>query len=142
MAAIKKKRDKLYRIILTEKQLGVMINAIEDWHRFVCGQCEMDYATSLLPSKQMHKVRDTLRQNVEPLMFPELNPNQSYRWNGGHKDNPAMSEVASISYMLYRELRHQFGIINGKDYGVYNYPTLTDEQQGRMVTLEEYGTED
>lgn len=43
-------------------------------------------------------------------------------------------------YMCYRELRYQLGIINGshKPWSVYNSETLTDRQQGRMITLEEY----
>lgn len=136
-----KKKDKLYQITLTEKQLCVMIEALEDWHRFVCGQCTMDNATSYLPNKQMRETREILQKQVERAIFPELSLNSSYSWHGGHKDNPAMSEVAAITYMLYRELRHQLCNIKGTNSGVYSSPTLTDEQQGRMVTLEEYNKE-
>lgn len=137
-----KTKDKLYQITLTEKQLCVMIEALEDWHRFVCGQCTMYNATSYLPTKQMCEAQEILQRQVERAMFPELPVNASYSWNGGHKDNPSMSEVAAITYMLYRGLRHQLGNIKGTNSGVYNSETLTDDQQGRMITLKKYGTED
>lgn len=44
----KKDNQRRWRIELTEEQLRVAIEAIEDWHRFISGQCEMDYATSYI----------------------------------------------------------------------------------------------
>lgn len=80
----KKDNQRRWRIELTEEQLRVAIEAIEDWHRFISGQCEMDYATSYIDnSNNMHKVRDILRNQVKPLMFPELDRAASYGWCGG-----------------------------------------------------------
>jgi hypothetical protein len=46
---------KKYRITMTEKQLRTMICAIEDWHRFLCGQCEMSNATAYV--EEVHDAR-------------------------------------------------------------------------------------
>ena len=39
-------KEKKYKVTMTESQLRLMAAAVEDWHRFLCGQCEMDNATS------------------------------------------------------------------------------------------------
>lgn len=130
-------KHRKWQITLTEEQLCLMMNAIEDWHRFVCGQCSMGNATSFIESKAMHEVREILDKQVKPAMFPELSLQQSYSWCGGHP-NPNMSKVAAISYMLYREMRHKLTLAddNSPDWSVYKYETPTCEEQGPMIKVQ------
>lgn len=114
-----------------------MMNAIEDWHRFICGQCSMAYATSYIDSPiAMHRVRGLLDYEVKPAMFPELTPDASYPWDGG-QPNPHMSRAAAISYMLYREIHHRLTKeYPPKYYSVYQSETLTCPEQGPMIKVE------
>lgn len=131
------KPNRKWRIELTEEQLCVMINALEDWHRFISGQCSMDYATSYIDTpKAMHMTRKLLDEQVKPAMFPELALNASYSWCGG-QPNPYMSKAAAMSYVIYREARHKMTLANGSsDWSVYRTETLTCEAQGPMVKVE------
>lgn len=128
-------KQKLWRITLTEEQMCVLIDAVEDWHRFISGQCEMDNATSLLDDKARRYTRDILHNKVKAVMFPELSRNQSYSWCGG-QPNTQMSKEAAISYMLYREMRHRLALEeNMQHYNVYQSETLTCSQQGPMIKV-------
>lgn len=125
-----------WQITLTEEQMYVLIHAVEDWHRFICGQCSMDYATAYIDNvRNLRTVRDILDNKVKPAMFPELEHNQSYSWCGGHSD-PNMSKDAAISYMIYREIRHKLTLADKpKHYSVYEDETLTCEEQGPMIDV-------
>lgn len=129
------KKQRLWQITLTEEQICVLMNAVEDWHRFIGGQCSMSYATSFLGCEVMHRTREILDKQVKPTMFPELAWNQSYSWNGG-QPNPHMSKVAAISYMIYREIRHQLTLTEKqKHYSVYEGETLRCGEQGPMIKV-------
>lgn len=134
---MKTNKSRKWRITLTEEQLYVMMGALEDWHRFICGQCSMDYATSFIDSpKGMNLARELLDKQVKPAMFPELQINESYSWCGG-QPNPYMSREAAISYMLYRECRHKLTLAsNLKGWSVYKGETLTCDEQGPMIKVE------
>lgn len=124
------KKQRLWQITLTEEQLCVLMDAVEDWHRFICGECSMNYATSYIDNPAMHKARDILNNQVKPAMFPELYLGQCYKWCGG-QPNPHMSKDAAISYMIYREIRHQMAVANkNEDSG-----TLTCIEQGPMIKV-------
>ena len=125
-----------WQITLTEEQMCFMTNALEDWHRFICGQCELHSATSYIePAERMHKVQEILDRQVKPLMFPELTFGQSYSWCGGHK-NPYLHKAQAMSYMLYREMRHQLTLANpSSDWNTYRRETLTCEEQGEMIKV-------
>ena len=130
-------KDRKWRITLTEEQMCVMMAALEDWHRFVSGQCSMGYATSYIDSPMnMHLARTILNEQVKPLMFPELTRGESYSWNGG-QPNPHLSQAAAISYLLYREARHQLTLAsNPKVWNCYESETLTCAEQGKMIKVE------
>lgn len=129
---MKMNEKRKWKITLTEEQLYVLMNAVEDWNRFICGECSMSYATSYIESpKTMHMVRDILNGQVKTHMFPELFHGQGYSWNGG-QPNKHMSKSAAISYMIYREIRHQVAVAkNRKDD-----KTLTCDDQGPMIKVE------
>lgn len=135
------KEQRLWQIILTEEQLCVLMNAVEDWHRFICGKCSMSYATSFLSCEAMHHTCEILDKQVKPTMFPELYFNQSYSWNGGHP-NPHMSKVAAISYMIYREIRHQLTLAdNSSDWSVYKSETLTCKDSTPIICVKQVKNE-
>ena len=129
-------KNRLWQLTLTEEQLCVAMTAIEDWHRFLCGQCSMDHATSYIDSPQaMHLTRQLLDNEVRPAMFPELTPGASYSWSGG-QPNPHMSQAAAISYMLYREIRHRLTEeYPPKHPSIDQSETLTCPDQGPLITV-------
>ncbi len=123
---------------MTESQLRLMINAIEDWHRFLAGQCEMSNATSYV--NDMHTVRDNLQKYVRPYIVPELPyVGSSYGWSGGHCPNEHQRKAIAMSYVLYREPLHYLTVNSGVDmsWNCYNSDTLTCPEQGPMIKIEE-----
>lgn len=130
-------KNRKWQITLTEEQLAFMANIIDDWHRFICGDCRLHNATSYIEScETMHQVRDILDKDVKHEMFPELTYGENYSWNGGHK-NPHLNEAQAMSYMLYREMRHQLALANSKGLcNVYLSETLTCPAQGPMIKVE------
>lgn len=130
--------EKKYRITMTESQLRLMINAIEDWHRFLSGQCGMDNATSYI--KDTHTARENLDIYVRPYIVPELKYRGSaYSWSGGQCPNEHQRKAIAMSYLLYREPLHYLTTHSDKDmsWNVYNGETLTCEEQGEMIKIEE-----
>lgn len=130
-------KSRKWRITLTEEQLCVLTSAIEDWHRFICGQCSMDHATSFIDApRNMRVVRELLDKHVKPVMFPELHLNAAYSWDGG-QPNPHMSKAAAISYAIYREALHQMTLADHPDgTSCYLSPTLRCDEQGPMIKVE------
>lgn len=130
--------EKKYQITVTETQLRLMANAIEDWHRFLSGQCEMSNATSLV--KDCRKARENLQQHVRPFIVPELEyRGSSYGWDGGTCPNGHQRKAIAMSYMIYRETLHFFATHSGKDmsWSCYSSPTLTCPEQGELIKIEE-----
>ena len=79
---MKKQKEKRYRLTMTEKQLHYMMAAVEDWHRFLCGQCELSNATAY--ADERHDAREALQKHVRPYIVPELpDPRLSYGWSDG-----------------------------------------------------------
>lgn len=130
-------KPRLWRMTLTEEQLKVLIDAVEDWHRFLSGQCTMWNATSLLGNNEVKcRTREILGKDVEAAMFPELPFNSIYPWCGGQPDHK-MSKAAAISYMIYREALHQLALVStGPDWDVYRSDTPICGDQGPIVKLE------
>ena len=62
---------KKYRITLTEEQLILISNCVEDGHRFACGETELSNTTSAFNIKEYDELRDRL-QCLQPLVTPEL----------------------------------------------------------------------
>lgn len=130
--------EKRYRITMTESQLRLMINAVEDWHRFLAGQCDMSNATSYVKDSRM--ARENLEKYVRPYIVPELRyRGSSYSWNGGDCPSEPQRKAIAMSYMLYREPLHYLTTHNGKDmsWTAYNSETLRCPEQGDIITIEE-----
>ena len=122
---------KKYRITLTEEQLILISNCVEDCHRFACGDTELSNTTSAFNIKEYDELRDWL-QCLQPLVTPELSRGASYGWNGtGCKDEYQRKFIAK-TYAIYREILYK--VVNN---GVYKYPTLTCEEGGELPIIEE-----
>ena len=123
---------KKYRITLTEEQLMLIANCVEDCHRFICGQTDLHNTISRIESSDK---RNKLRRRLWLLprfINPELPPNASYDWAGtGCKDEHQRKFIAK-TYAIYREILHK--VVNN---GVYKYPTLTCEEGGELPIIEE-----
>ena len=122
---------KKYRITLTEEQLILISNCVEDCHRFACGETELQNTTSAFNIKEWKELRYRL-QCLQPLVTPELGICESYGWSGiGCKDEYQRKFIAK-TYAIYREILYR--VVND---GVYEYPTLTCEEGGELPIIEE-----
>lgn len=128
-----------YTITCNEEQLWLIAHALEDWHRFLSGECELRYATGLIePMDGRRKCRDVLNKQVRPLVVSELGPNASYPWNGGGCPNEEQRKAIAMSYGIYRQIRHFFtNRRKDNNWSVYNSPTPTCNDQGPLIEIEE-----
>ena len=122
---------KKYRITLTEEQLILISDCVEDCHRFACGETKLWNTTTSFNIKQWHELIHGL-ESLHPLVTPELGIYESYGWSGtGCKDEYQRKFIAQ-TYAIYREILHK--VVNN---GVYKYPTLTCEEGGELPIIEE-----
>ena len=122
---------KKYRITLTEEQLMLIANCVEDCHRFACGQTELWHTTSAFNIKQWDELRDLL-QNLQPLVTPELDRGASYDWAGNGCKDKFQRKFIAQTYAIYREILHK--VVNN---GVYAHSTLRCEEGGKLPIIEE-----
>ena len=73
-------KEKKWRIELTEHQLRLIANCVEDCHRFICGQMELSNSTACL--KHYRELSEEL-DKLQPLVTPELGRRAAYSWDGG-----------------------------------------------------------
>ena len=80
------RKEKKWRIELTEHQLRLIANCVEDCHRFICGQMELSNSTACL--KHYRHLREELG-TLQAFVTPELGRGAAYRWDGGscHENN-------------------------------------------------------
>ena len=135
---MRKKTEKRYKITLSERQLHLIIACVEDIHRFISGQVELDNSTGVLDNS--FDVREYLK-DVYPLVVPDLfrkyGKNASYGWDGSSCPNKYQKKFIAETY-YYRELRHQLTIReNAHDWDVYQSETLTCENSGEPIIMEE-----
>lgn len=124
-------KEKKYRITLTEHQLMLIANCVEDCHRFAAGQTEMNNTLIYANFDYEWRTRKHLKE-IHEIAFPELLPGQSYDWSGnGCKDKYKRKFIAE-TYPIYREIFHK--ILN---VGVYMHPTMTCEEGGPLPIIEE-----
>lgn len=125
---------KNYQITLTEEQLHLVADAVEDWHRFLAGQCGMNHATSRLDNH--HDVQEVLN-NVDQLIAPH-GRGSSYGWDGSTCLNKHQKKAIAMSYGIYREILHYFAMQHtDNDWNVYKGNTLTCDEQGELIKIKE-----
>ena len=123
---------KKYRITLTEEQLILISNCVEDCHRFACGETDLHNTISRIESIDIRLKLKKRLQILPRFINPELPPNASYDWAGtGCKDEHQRKFIAK-TYAIYREILYK--VVNN---GVYKYPTLTCEEGGELPIIEE-----
>lgn len=121
---------KKYQVTLTEEQLMLIAQCVEDCHRFACGQTELWNTTSQFNIKNWAELRDQLLE-LQPLVTPELSYRAFYNWAGtGCKDEFQRKFIAK-TYPIYREIYHK--VINN---GVYESLTLTCKEGGQVPIIE------
>lgn len=129
------KKSKRYKIELSEDQLRMIINCVEDCSRFMSGQMELQNTTSAL--EHWRNVQQKLRE-VKPFVTPNLPYNATYDWAGNGCPNEKQKKLLQASYYLYRELLHQWTLMqDADDWNVYKSPTLRCEGSGEIIKLEE-----
>ena len=127
------KKEKQYRITVSESQLHMIADCVEDCHRFMSGDMELQNCTSILDG--MHDLHDELKK-LQPFVTPNLPRGASYKWSGGSCPNDWQRKFIAASYYLYREIRH-FDAVNRNVDTVYRSPTLLCEDSGMPITIEE-----
>ena len=130
-------KEKKWRIELTEHQLKLIANCVEDCHRFIGGQMELSNSTACL--EHCHELWEKLNE-LQPIITPELGRGASYGWDGGTCPNDNQRKFLAETYYLYREIYHQMTLeaAKHKDMGwnVYLGETLTCSESGEPIIVE------
>ena len=131
-------KEKKWRIELTEHQLKLMAQCVEDCHRFIGGQMELINSTSCL--KHHHQELWEELGKLQPLVAPQLECGASYGWNGGSCPNYNQRRFLAETYYLYREIYHQLTLEAAKhkdmSWNVYLGETLTCNESGEPIKVE------
>ena len=130
-------KEKKWRIELTEHQLRLIANCVEDCHRFIGGQMELSNSTACLKhGRHLGEELSTLQAFVTPL----LERGASYGWNGGSCPDDNQRKFIAETYYLYREIYHQLTLEAAKhkdmDWNVYLDETLTCKESGEPIKVE------
>ena len=129
--------EKKWRIELTEHQLRLIANCVEDCHRFIGGQMELSNSTACLKhGRHLGEELSTLQAFVTPL----LERGASYGWNGGSCPDDNQRKFIAETYYLYREIYHQLTLEAAKhkdmSWNVYIDETLTCGESGEPIKVE------
>ena len=130
-------KEKKWRIELTEHQLRLIANCVEDCHRFIGGQMELSNSTACL--EHHCELSEELRK-FQPFVAPNLGRGASYGWSGGSCPNENQRKFLAETYYLYREIYHQVTLEAAKhkdmDWNVYLGETLTCDESGEPIKVE------
>lgn len=122
---------------MTEPQLRLIAQCVEDCSRFASGQTEMGNTIGYLHNSS--SIRDVLR-TVKPIVTPGLEPNASYGWNGGSCPRKLQRGFIAKTYYLYREILHCLTVERNKEedmsWNVYMSETLRCADSGEPIKLE------
>lgn len=99
--------DMKYRIELSEEQMSVIAQCLEDVSRFASGQWNMQNTIEAmvkgLPFEEQIKRRDEaeeLLRQTKKILLPEISDNSSKGYNG--------TDFIGNTYQIYRTILHQF----------------------------------
>ena len=130
-------KDNKWRIELTEHQLRLIANCVEDCHRFIGGQMELRNSTSCLTH---HLELSEELGKLQPLVTPLIGRGASYGWDGGSCPYKSQRKFIAETYYLYREIYHQVTIEDAKHkdmgWNVYLGETLTCDESGEPIKVE------
>lgn len=129
--------EQKYTLTVTESQLRLIADCVEDLSRFMAGQMELWNATSILDNFVELKER---LNDLQSLVTPDIPRNASYGWNGGGCPNKNQEEFIAKTYAIYREIRHRLRALtkdpDDENYNVYDSPSLTCELGGELPKIE------
>lgn len=117
-----------YQLTVTEKQLGIIADCVEDCHRFAAGQFGMSNTVAFANSGteyefDMDAMHDVERFATRRRLIPNLSPASYLRYN-------ATTWVGN-AYQIWRGIRHyqtkERGIVN-----TYSSETLPSGDQGSI----------
>ena len=132
-------KEKKWRIELTEHQLRLLANCVEDCHRFIAGQMELSNSTACLYLEHCRSLRTNLNE-LQPFVTPWLGRNENYGWDGRYCPNEHQRKFIAETYYLYREIYHQLTLEAAKhkdmDWNVYLGETLTCDESGEPIKVE------
>ena len=130
-------KEKKWRIELTEHQLKLIANCVEDCHRFIGGQMELSNSTSCLTH---HLELSEELGKLQQFVAPNLGRGASYGWSGGRCPNENQRKFLAETYYLYREIYHQLTLEAAKhkdmSWNVYLGETLTCYESGEPIKVE------
>lgn len=119
-----------YKIELSEEQIRLVADCLEDVSRFASGQWELrntiqNMVGELTFEEQMNRSKlaeKNLRQ-IKRVLLPEIPDNGSMGYDG--------SEFVGNTYQIYRTILHQLAIDNNWD-NVYSSPALPSGNMGTI----------
>ena len=131
-------KQKKWRIELTEHQLRLIANCVEDCHRFICGQMELSNSRACCPKNYLELSEELGK--LQPLVTPELERGASYGWDGSSCPYKPQRKFIAETYYLYREIYHQLILDMSKNKNmycnVYLGETLTCSESGEPIKVE------
>ena len=123
-------KQQMYTITCTEDQLHIIAAAVEDWCRFLVGQCDMNYATSYLDNRKA--MQGNLRQ-LEGFV-----PHSD--WCGSGIGNEYHRKAIAQSYGIYRQIGHYFAMQEPKmGWNTLQDTTLTCNDNMPLIKIEKKG---
>lgn len=121
---------KKYRIELSEDQMRLVANCLEDVSRFASGKWELRYTVEEmlkgLPFDEQMKRRDQVEEllkQTKRVLLPDFPDNASKGYNG--------SEFIGNVYQIYRTILYQLAKDNNWD-NVYSSPALPSGTLGTV----------
>ncbi len=119
-----------YKIELTEEQMSLIAQCLEDCSRFASGQWQMEKTiTEML--KDLDIYEQTMREELADMylrfakkaLLPEMSDSSSKGYNG--------TEFIGNTYQIYRTILYQLAIDNNHN-NVYSYPALPSGTMGTI----------
>ena len=126
-----KKKQRKYTITLTEEQMMLIANCLEDIHRFLAGRTELWHTTSVLDNARDVQYR---MAEMAKVVTPELGRGMNYDWAGSNCPNEHQKKMIAQTYYLYREMLHQYTIAN-RHKNVYSSKTLRCEDSEEPIKI-------
>jgi len=122
--------EKMYRITLSEEQLRLISNCLEDVSRFASGQVKLQYTIEQmvkgLPFDDQINRRDQAEEllgRVKKVLLPKMLTNESMAYNG--------TEFIGNTYQIYRTILHQL-TVDSNINNTYSSPTLPSGNMGTI----------
>lgn len=119
-----------YQIELTEEQMQLVGQCLEDCSRFASGQWELRYTIAEMlrdapPAEQMERLRkaEELLRQAKRILLPEFSDRASKNYNG--------SDFIGNTYQIYRTILHRLDVDN-KWNTVYQSPPLPSGTMGTV----------